>query len=332
MKSLPSEIRDNVIKMVERVFVRFDEETTLRAERGDPPLELPLWRILRQEVWRTNGCLLDLERLADGPRKALYDFVVGRVAASLIQQRERLFDLCDSLIGFHIDSHCPPDTHVDDWGLDNLEEALRDQFNLDFDLPKDSLTQQKIAQTVWEVVESRIDERQEELTRPWLMYFARHFYLEEIDNQWIDHLKTMDHLREGIGLRGYGQKDPKKEYKKEGFDLFSEMMSRIQINGCRNIFHVQIQREEEEDLPEFQAKKRRMNAVHPSADQSTNSEDGGGGSSSYGDAADGSKKAPEKQGTVRRTTPKIGRNDPCHCGSGKKYKKCHGRPGAEASV
>jgi len=108
------------------------------------------------------------------------------------------------------------------------------------------------------------------------------------------------------------------------------MMMRIQVNACRNIYHVQIQRDEEEELPELQQKKRRMNAVHPSADQSTNSGDGGGGSTAYGDAADGSKKAKEKQGTVRRTRPKIGRNDPCHCGSGKKYKKCHGRPGAEA--
>jgi len=72
-----------------------------------------------------------------------------------------------------------------------------------------------------EQVEERLDEREHELGRPFLMYFTRHFLLEEVDSQWIDHLKAMDHLREGIYLRGYGQRDPKKEYKKEGYDLSS---------------------------------------------------------------------------------------------------------------
>jgi preprotein translocase subunit SecA len=144
----------------------------------------------------------------------------------------------------------------------------------------------------------------------------------------------MDQLRQGIYLRGYGQKDPKKEYKKEGFDMFSVMMQQIQANACMNVFRVQLRREEDE-IPALQAKERRMQAVHPAVDSSAGEERAGGNGESesvYGDAADGGKQAPQKQQTVRRTEPKVGRNDPCPCGSGKKYKKCHGRQGAEASL
>jgi len=121
-------------------------------------------------------------------------------------------------------------------------------------------------------------------------------------SQWIEHLKAMDHLREGIGLRGYGQKDPKQEYKKEGYDMFADMMGRIQSNVLGKLFRVQVQREDEA-MPEYRHKKRRMTMQH-----------GGGGA----DPANGGGKAK----TVRRAGPRIGRNDPCPCGSGKKYKKC----------
>jgi preprotein translocase subunit SecA len=328
METLPGKIREGMVSFIDGVIAKYGEEEARRAEAGEPGQELPMWRVLRAELWRTTGCLCDVEKRIDGPREALYDYVVALVASSLIQQRERLYDLCDGLIGYNIEQFCPPGTHEDDWDLDALQEALRDQFNMDITITRKDASPQHIAEEVWEQVARRARERQEELTRPWLMYFFRHFYLEEIDNQWIDHLKTMDHLREGIYLRGYGQKDPKKEYKKEGFDLFSAMMQRVQVNVCNKLFRVQIKREDEEDVPALQAKQRRMTAVHPSADGS-----GGGGSSAYGDAADGSKQAaPQKQATVRRTQPKVGRNDPCPCGSGKKYKKCHGRPGAEASA
>jgi preprotein translocase subunit SecA len=115
-------------------------------------------------------------------------------------------------------------------------------------------------------------------------------------------------------------------------------MERIQTNVCTKIFRVQIRREEE--IPELRAKQRRMTAVHPSAATASAGAGAGAGgsdagsesagSSTYGDAADGGRQ--EKQQTVRRTEPKVGRNDPCPCGSGKKYKKCHGAAGAEASL
>jgi len=157
-----------------------------------------------------------------------------------------------------------------------------------------------IAEKIWEQVEKLVEARESELGPIYFLYFARHFFLEEIDGQWIDHLKAMDHLREGIGLRGYGQRDPKQEYKKEGYNMFASMMERIQANVLSKLFRVQVQ-VEDDSLPEYRHKKRRMHMGH-------------------GNPADGGGQARAK--TVRRAAPRIGRNDPCPCGSGKKYKKC----------
>src|SRR6185312_10891537 len=180
-----------------------------------------------------------------------------------------------------------------------------------------------ISEKLWTDVETWIKARETELGTLVFFFFARHFYLEEIDAQWIDHLKSMDQLREGIGLRGYGQKDPKIEYKKEGFDMFRQMMDRISANVSYKLFRLRLERQQqpaqgaqqqqaqrEEKLPEFKHKERRMVAQHASA--------GGGGGDGQAAAE------PEKQKTVVREKPKVGRNEPCPCGSGKKYKKCHG--------
>jgi len=189
------------------------------------------------------------------------------------------------------------------------------------------------------VIERRLAEREKELSRAWLMHFQRQFSLTEIDEQWIEHLKTMDALREGIGLQGYGQKDPKKEYKKIGFDMFREMMDRIQANTVTKLFRVQIQREEEQaQVPQLKHKDRHLeehgvanksdDEVAAAAEQDSSARQAaaqnkraarGRTAQARGDG-DGARAEP-----VRRDRPKVGRNDPCPCGSGKKYKKCHGK-------
>jgi preprotein translocase subunit SecA len=143
----------------------------------------------------------------------------------------------------------------------------------------------------------------------------------------------MDSLREGIGLQGYGQKDPKKEYKRIGFDMFREMMDRIQANTVTKLFRVQIQREEDQ-VPQLHHKERQMEehgVANKSEDETAEPKAaaqpkrGGRGRGAQAAKAgpgdgDGAKAEP-----VRRDRPKVGRNDPCPCGSGKKYKKCHGK-------
>jgi preprotein translocase subunit SecA len=158
------------------------------------------------------------------------------------------------------------------------------------------------------------------------MYFMRTFYLEEIDQQWIEHLKTMDALREGIGLQGYGQKDPKKEYKKAGYSLFAEMMDRISSNVVTKLFRVQFKVESDE-IPAMQQKER-ATVERGVADKSEDGDDQeqvqdkkvAKRGAKARTAGDGAKTEP-----IKRDKPKVGRNDPCPCGSGKKYKKCHGK-------
>jgi preprotein translocase subunit SecA len=163
---------------------------------------------------------------------------------------------------------------------------------------------------MWQELEKVIDAREQEFGLPFFLYFSRHFMLEEIDQRWIEHLRNMEALREGIHLRGYGQKDPKQEYKKEGFAIFGVMMGNISRNVCEKLFHIQVRREESESTAQnLAAAKQKPRKVIES----------GGGT-----APSGNGQAPEEPHPVRRAEPKVGRNDPCPCGSGKKYKKCHG--------
>ena len=132
-----------------------------------------------------------------------------------------------------------------------------------------------------------------------MKHMEKFLMLQSIDSHWKDHLLSMDHLKEGIGLRGYGQKDPLIEYKREGYDMFMDMIFRVKEDVIEKLFRVQLAREEE--VPEVIAPRPQKFIM------------------SRGDAP------PERPATVHRDGEKVGRNDPCPCGSGKKYKKCHGK-------
>ncbi|MBI4509401.1 MAG: preprotein translocase subunit SecA [Deltaproteobacteria bacterium] len=342
METLSPKVRPQVEKIVERFLAppaEVPKDDTAKAPDGEKAVENEMpppasalppkrsWRILRAEIWRQYGALCELEKLveevhAGADHGALMDSITTSVASSLIQQRERVYDLCDRLISDAVEAACPPNTHVDDWNFEQLEGALSELFNVKIDVDRASQDVGEIAGSIWNQVEEVLKKREEELSFQVFLYFARHFWLEEVDSQWIDHLKAMDHLREGIGLRGYGQKDPKQEYKKEGFALFAAMTEAIARNVSLKLFRVQIVRQEEE-LPEFRHKQRKMVAVHPGNSQ-------GGSTQAQADSQGSAGGAPEKPQTVRRTEPKVGRNDPCPCGSGKKYKKCHGASVAAA--
>jgi preprotein translocase subunit SecA len=180
-----------------------------------------------------------------------------------------------------------------------------------------TLERDDLAAKIWDEIEKIIEAREAEFTLPFFLYLSRHFFLEEIDARWIEHLKAMEALREGIGLRGYGQKDPKQEYKKEGFVIFGEMMSSIQRNVCEKLFHVQIRREDEaaREIPAAQRRSPRRTIESGGGVQPAQRAGGNAAAEADGDG---------EPRPVRRAEPKVGRNDPCPCGSGKKYKKCHG--------
>ncbi|MCA9679849.1 MAG: preprotein translocase subunit SecA [Kofleriaceae bacterium] len=341
ISGLADELRPKVVELVDRIADRVAERDRDLAD-GKPVGETrPHWRVLRTEIWRQYGCLLDVEKQVEGTttdtakKSALVTFIAERAAASLIQQRERVYDMCEELIQTLVNANCPSAESEEEWDVDALEDALAEQFNCEFDVGS-KLDHEEIAANAWKTVEKRLDEREQELTRPWFMYFARHFLLEEIDNQWIDHLKNMDALREGIGLLGYGQKDPKKEYKRIGLEMFTEMMGHLSNNVATKLFRVEIKKQEE-PVPTVETKEREMVEAGAAGkvDQDEAEQQQG-----QQRRARGERKAPRgngaagepKQETVRRDRPKVGRNDPCPCGSGKKYKKCHGRDEAEAGA
>ncbi len=196
-------------------------------------------------------------------------------------------------------------THPEEWDLAGLSDMLYAQFGFrpdirEGDIP--ALTPAKLLETINTGMEAAYRAKEQEYGDDAMRYLERMFLLSTIDALWKDHLLSMDHLKEGIGLRGYAQKDPLKEYQREGFDMFADLVGRIKEETLKRLFHVKIQREEE---PE------RMAARLPVQPRRVNL--------SRGDIS--------RAGvtTQRHAGKKIGRNDPCPCGSGKKYKKCCGQ-------
>ncbi|WP_242356279.1 MULTISPECIES: preprotein translocase subunit SecA [Anaeromyxobacter] len=244
-----------------------------------------------------------------------------------VDQREHMLDLVEDLVLDMVGASCP--NRVSDWNLDGLSAMVKEQFGVDmkFALPtgKAAEARHEIEEQVYAVVEKAYRQKEAELGTDAdgvavLRRYEQWLYLQAIDQQWKDHLLSMDHLRQGIGLRGYGQKDPKQEYKKEGYEMFVQMTWRVKSAVIGNLLRLQLVRQEsaeEIEQKRLAAQRRAMQRI-----TETHAEAGEGG--------DGEEKPRAKQETVVRTQPKVGRNDPCPCGSGKKYKKCHGA--TEAAV
>ena len=255
---------------------------------------------LERDIYLWFGCQVPLDKYADDPEGA-YELLLEEVGMSLTEQKERLLDLVDTIVGTMVERTCPPNKHYEDWDYEGLAQAYKEQLGIEATGMERSSDPSEIAAKLYQDAEAVLLKKLEDFAPEQYLRLFRNLYMQEIDRQWIEHLQAMDHLRDGIGLRGYGQRDPKREYKKEGYDLFAEMMARIQDNVCQKLFRLQPP-ERKDEVREFKHKERRTI-------------EGGAG-------ADGGTRV-EKQKTVKRAEPKVGRNDPCPCGSGKKYKKCH---------
>jgi len=205
-----------------------------------------------------------------------------------------------------------PDVSPDDWDVENYKIQIKTIYDLDtaserIDLP--NLTSDEVVETVWEKLKVRYAEKENQIGPEAMRTYERIIMLNIIDAQWKDHLLSLDHLKQGIGLVGYGQKDPLVEYKKQSFDLFQEMLDRIDTTTIRSLFNLQVVAEQPpEALRQRRLPKRATSMTFTGPNQ-------------------GAAAAGEEEGKVRtvvRDQPKVGRNEPCPCGSGKKYKKCHG--------
>ncbi|OGX07228.1 MAG: hypothetical protein A3K11_00320 [Nitrospirae bacterium RIFCSPLOWO2_12_FULL_63_8] len=204
-----------------------------------------------------------------------------------------------------LDVYCPKDSYQEDWDLKGLADACYAQFSIDL---KDGTIDTKdigfeaLGHELARKIHAAYAAKEKELGPDLLRYLEKVVMLRTIDTLWKDHLLAMDSLREGIGLRGYGQKDPLIEYKREGFDMFAEMMHRCKQDVLEHLFRVQVV-SGEQPPPVMERPRRPPTLTLNRGEQ----------------AAEGN-----EDKTIRRTADKVGRNDPCSCGSGKKYKKCHG--------
>jgi preprotein translocase subunit SecA len=237
-----------------------------------------------------------------------YDDVMNRQRQVIYEQRKSVLkgdnlradlqDIIEETVEDLVPEYVDDKKHPDEWNLKGLEERVYAQFALKMDLGGDDLgSGQDIEERIVAAVNDLLKRKEAEFGTPLMDYLVRMISLQSIDIHWKDHLLGMDHLKEGIGLRGYGQKDPVREYQKEGYDLFMDMIQRIKEDTVRKLCLVQIQREEEvEEMREQQRQDYIMNRGEDTPATST----------------------------VRRKTQKVGRNDLCPCGSGKKYKKCCG--------
>jgi len=287
--------------------------TRLGMEEGEPIEHRLITRAIANAQSKVEAHNFDI-------RKHLleYDDVMNKQREVVYSQRrevlggenlkEQVIDMADAMIGRVVDRFSGGDIPAEEWEWDALDDAVFSQFNLRLHLPVEQRAEMNAAafeDLLRERTHAAYSAREQAFTAPVLRQLEKFILLQTIDALWKDHLLAMDHLKEGIGLRGYGQRNPLQEYQKEGFAMFEEMSGKIQEDAVQKLFTVQVARQE--DLERLEARRR------PQPAQMVMS---GGGGATPAQAA-----TPKP---VRRDGGKVGRNDPCPCGSGRKYKKCHG--------
>ncbi len=268
---------------------------------------------LRREVLAAGSSEPLIEYVEKDERTRIKERIVRQISWG--DQREKVLSMLEDIIlDDLLAATCPAGKSPDSWDLDRLKEMVHEQFGLTIQfgdkLPGDT---DELAEQVFNVAEKAYLGKEELFGPDSFRRLEQYVYLNVIDTLWKDHLLAMDHLRQGIGLRGYGQKDPKVEYKKEGYEMFQMMTARIRSAVIGNLLRVQPRPTEDAQAMERQlaARRQQQRIVE-----------------THGDLEAARSEAPK---TVHREGAKVGRNDPCPCGSGKKYKKCHGMTaGAQA--
>ncbi len=291
--------------------------------------------------------LLEYDDVMNKQREAVYG-LRRRLLEGVEQKDLILEDYVSAILGELLGEHCPEKAHVDDWNIKGLKDAIFTRFGVDFlaeGVKPETLNRAELGDAIFDKLKERYDAKEKLIGPDAMRHHERMIMLSVLDQQWKDHLLSMDHLKEGIGLRGYGQHDPLVEYKKESFEMFEAMMQRFQEDTVRHLYLMQIL----ERPPDAGA------GGPPPASPSGQGPDSGVPAQRGGDG--NGRRPPRMVSTsadeleeafmrrkrreleqarmagggevqqvqqVVRGQEKVGRNDPCPCGSGKKYKKCHG--------
>ncbi|AFJ55396.1 MAG: preprotein translocase subunit SecA [Pseudomonadales bacterium RIFCSPLOWO2_12_60_38] len=265
--------------------------------------------------------LLEFDDVNNEQRKVIYHMRNTLLAADNIG--ETIADFRQDVLNATVSAHIPPQSLPEQWDVAGLEAALKSDFGVDLPVQQwldedDHLYEETLREKLMAELLAAYNEKEEQASAEALRTFEKQIVLRVLDDLWKDHLSTMDHLRHGIHLRGYAQKNPKQEYKRESFTLFSELLDSIKRDSIRVLSHVQVRREDpiEEEArlrQEAEALAARMQFQHDEAPGLDEPE-------ALGEEVDVALAQ-----TPVRNDQKLGRNELCYCGSGKKFKHCHGQ-------
>jgi preprotein translocase subunit SecA len=262
--------------------------------------------------------LLEYDDVASDQRKVVYHQRSELMAADEVE--ESIAAIRDEVIESLVVQYIPPGSLEEQWDPEGLAHAFESDFVTQVDVPqwlKDEakLNEDQVRERCTRMMREIYEEKTASIGAPLMRHVEKEVMLKQLDFHWKEHLGAMDYLRQGIGLRGYAQKNPKQEYKREAFEMFGEMLDRVKFDTISILSRVRIQ--SEQDVQRMEAERRRAQAMEfKHAEASALS----GGQQEAG----GGQPAPAAEPFVREGR-KIGRNEPCPCGSGKKYKQCHGR-------
>jgi len=286
--------------------------------------------------------LLEYDDVMNKQREAVYG-LRRRLLEGLDQKDLILEDYVSDILTDLLDKFASRDVHAEDWDVKGLKDAIFTRFGVDIlaeGVKPETLNRQELGDAIFEKLKQRYDAKEGLIGPDAMRHHERMIMLSVLDSQWKDHLLSMDHLREGIGLRGYGQHDPVVEYKRESFDMFEEMMKRFQEDTVRYLYLMQILERPVESVTVNAGAEGTAPALEPArADQDGNGHRRRNVSTSVDDLEEAFQRRKRREleqarmagsgeyqpvQQVVRGGDKIGRNDPCPCGSGKKYKKCCG--------
>ncbi|MEX0449444.1 preprotein translocase subunit SecA [Spiribacter sp. 221] len=268
--------------------------------------------------------LLEFDDVANDQRRVIY-----AQRNELLESEDisgTIVDMQNDVLAWLVDEHMPPGTIDDQWDIPALEEALHAQFGIEAPVRQwleadDELDREGVLERLEQAVAAHYEAKEAEVAGIGvnMREVEKSFLLQVLDNQWKEHLAAMDFMRQGIGLRGMAQRNPKQEFKKEAFQMFQELLEGIKRETIRILFNVNVRSPEDARAAEEQREAERARAMQFQHAETNALDDGGDGARAEA-AGDGGERQPFVRGER-----KVGRNEPCPCGSGKKYKHCHGR-------
>lgn len=269
--------------------------------------------------------LLEYDDVANDQRHVIYDQRNEIMASDDISEMVDAIrvDVIDTMVSEHI----PPQSMPEQWDVDGLEAKLEAEVGLKLPVQQwldedETLYEELLRDRIVKEVVDVYREKEETVGSEVMRNFEKQVFLQVLDTLWKEHLSNMDHLRQGIHLRGYAQKDPKQEYKRESFNLFESLLNNIKREVTRILCHVQVQAQEEVDELE---RRRREELERQMAHAQTRHDERPEEDSLDGEGEAGQAQQVPQQTPFVREGRKVGRNEPCPCGSGKKYKQCHGK-------